>query len=152
MAWIPEDFNLEVKIGGSIAGVNMKDTKLISKRVSLETTGEVTGIETRRLRNDECKLRTETGDIKIGSYIETGELDLKTKDGSVLINKRLGIGKTGVIEGAKNFKVGSVFSMMANLPEDPNRSMTVNQLSASLLQHVLGAGLTNSPGLLLKDC
>jgi hypothetical protein len=51
-AWIPEDFNLDIHILGDINGVNMKDTKLISKRVRLVT--EQGNVNVRKLRNDDC--------------------------------------------------------------------------------------------------
>lgn len=88
-AWVPEDFNLDVEIErGEIRGVNMKDTKLISKKVRL-VTGKG-GFVARRLRNDECTIRADR--VEIGSYIETGNLDLNCKDGEVIIKKKLGIG------------------------------------------------------------
>jgi hypothetical protein len=51
-AWIPEDFNLDIHILGDITGVNMKDTKLISKGVRLVT--EQGNVNVRKLRNDDC--------------------------------------------------------------------------------------------------
>lgn len=39
-AWLPEDFNLHIHLTkGDITGMNMKDTKLLSKRVHLTTMG-----------------------------------------------------------------------------------------------------------------
>jgi hypothetical protein len=55
-AWIPEDFNLDIHILGDITGVNMKDTKLISKAVRLIT--EQGNINVRKLRNDDCIIKT----------------------------------------------------------------------------------------------
>ncbi len=93
----------------------MKDTKLISKRVFLSSTkGAITA---RRLRNDECTLKTDGGAIRIGSYVETGDLLLETRGGDVVISKRLGIGKRGLLSKAGSVSIGSVFSNMAALPE-----------------------------------
>ena len=89
---------MEVKVSGEIRGVNMKDTKLISKRLSLVTEGEGSRVKTRRLRNDECTIRTKKGEISIGSYIETGVLRLETSGGDVTIGKKLGIGIKGLAE------------------------------------------------------
>ena len=94
-AHIPQDFNLSVRVTGNIEGTNMKDTKLISKKVYLHTTGDHAHISARRLRNDECKIKTKDGDIRIGSYIETGVLHLDTQCGNIQIGKKLGINKYG---------------------------------------------------------
>lgn len=90
-AHIPQDFKLSVRVNGDINGINMKDTKLISKRLYLHTTGSTSSISARRLRNEECKIKSIDGDIKIGSYIETGVLRLETNSGNVQIHKKLGI-------------------------------------------------------------
>jgi hypothetical protein len=82
-AWVPEDFNLDVHIEGNINGVNMKDTKLISKNVSFITEGRDSSVSARRLRNDMCTIKTNHGSVSIGSYIETGELDLQTESGNI---------------------------------------------------------------------
>jgi hypothetical protein len=118
-AWVPEDFNLHVDIiEGDITGVNMKDTKLISSAVSLITRGTHSTIQTKRLRNDLCTLKTIDGDVKIDSYIETGLLHLETQGGNIQITKKLGIGKFGKIETQRGrVQIGSVFSNMAKLPE-----------------------------------
>lgn len=79
----------------------MKDTKLISKIVRLETLAESEGISARRLRNDECYVKAIDGDVVIGSYIETGDLNLETRNGNILINKKLGINKKGLLKSAK---------------------------------------------------
>ncbi len=71
-AWIPEDFNLDLHVRGDITGVNMKDTKLISKGVTLIT--EEGNVNVRKLRNDECIIATSKGSVKIASYLESGEL------------------------------------------------------------------------------
>ena len=65
-------------VTGNISGINMKDTKLISTKCSLITYGRGAGVSARRLRNDECTINTVGGNIHIGSYIETGKLDIKT--------------------------------------------------------------------------
>lgn len=118
-AWVPEDFNLHVELNqGNIIGVNMKDTKLLSKRVHFATKGQNALFSARRLRNDECTINTVDGDVSIGSYIETGLLNLQTHKGNIQIGKKLGIGKTGLIETkGGSVTVGSVFSNMATLPE-----------------------------------
>ena len=55
--------------------------------------------------------------MSIGSYIETGVLDLQTKEGNVIVGKRLGINKQGTLKtGSGNISLGSVFSMMGDLP------------------------------------
>lgn len=75
-------------------------------------------ISARRLRNDECTIESIDGDVRVGSYLETGILMMRTRTGQINIGKRLGIGKHGLISSrAGNFKVGSVFANMANLPK-----------------------------------
>ena len=55
--------------------------------------------------------------MSIGSYIETGVLDLQTQEGNVIVGKRLGINKQGTLKtGSGNISLGSVFSMMGDLP------------------------------------
>lgn len=73
----------------------MKDTKLISKSLSLITTsGNITA---RKLRNDQCVIRSASGGhVCIGSYLESGELLIQ--GGNVTVGKRLGIVKSGLIE------------------------------------------------------
>jgi hypothetical protein len=61
---------------GDIVGVNMKDTKLISKAVSFIT--EQGNVNVRKLRNDDCTIKSQNGSIKIGSYLESGELKITT--------------------------------------------------------------------------
>ena len=73
-AHIPQDFNLDIKVKGNIKGMNLKDTKLISSTCKLETIGQTSSIWARRLRNDECQIKTIDGNIVIGSYIETSNL------------------------------------------------------------------------------
>jgi hypothetical protein len=68
-AWVPEDFNLDVQTRGNITGVNMKDTKLISK--GLELISEEGGVRLRRARNDRCLLVAERGSIDVWSYVES---------------------------------------------------------------------------------
>ncbi len=92
----------------------MKDTKLISKSVSLISTRG--GVSVRKLRNDKCLIAADEGDVKIGSYLESGELHLVTS-GHLSIGKRLGVVKSGYIQAGKSFTAGSVFSRMADLPE-----------------------------------
>ena len=75
-AWIPEDFNLEVTVEGSITGLSMKDTKLISKQCELITHGVDSPIMLRKLRNDTCVIKALDGPVHVGSYIETGMLQL----------------------------------------------------------------------------
>ena len=145
-AWVPEDFNLEVEVNGDIAGVNMKDTKLISKKVTLKTRGEDSTITTRRLRNDECTMVTKKGDIKIGSYIETGVLDMRTEGGNVTVSKRLGIGKRGLIQGANDITIGSVFSNMAHLPD--HKTDLASIIMKDLLVY---EKLKTIPGLVLHE-
>ncbi|CDW72428.1 UNKNOWN [Stylonychia lemnae] len=128
-AHIPQDFNLDVHVNGDITGVNMKDTKLIAKKVHLETTGSNTQIQTRRLRNDECKLKTNDGNILVGSYIETGVLNLETNSGNVLINKKLGINQRGTLKTQNGLiQIGSVFSNMAHLPEALYLSTSIDKI------------------------
>lgn len=79
----------------------MKDTKLVGKRINLQTTGQHSQITSRRLRNERCSLKTIDGDIKIGSYIETGDLMLETHSGNILINKKLGINKSGLLKSER---------------------------------------------------
>ena len=70
-----------------------------------------------------CTIESIDGDVRVGSYIETGVLMMRTEKGHISIGKRLGIGKHGLISSvAGNFKVGSVFANMANLPK-PSYSM-----------------------------
>jgi hypothetical protein len=54
----------------------MKDTKLISKAVRLIT--EQGNINVRKLRNDDCIIKSQDGSIKVGSYLESGELKITT--------------------------------------------------------------------------
>ena len=58
-AWVPEDFNLHVQVNGNITGINMKDTKLISKNVTLIADGQHSSVSARRLRNDKCCIMTD---------------------------------------------------------------------------------------------
>jgi hypothetical protein len=94
-AWVPEDFNLDVHTRGSITGVNMKDTKLISK--GLELISEEGDVRLRRARNDRCLLVAERGSIDVGSYVESGQLEIRTGSGDISVTKRLGIVKSGKI-------------------------------------------------------
>jgi hypothetical protein len=56
----------------------MKDTKLISKNLSLIT--KEGDINARKLRNDICRLETsKSGSIRIGSYLESGDLRIKVE-------------------------------------------------------------------------
>ncbi len=74
-------------------------------------------VQARRLRNDSCTIKTSKGDVAIGSYIETGVLDLETKEGNVTVGKKLGINKNGTIKTKSgNISLGSIFSLMAHLP------------------------------------
>jgi len=93
--WVPEDFNLDVSINGDITGVNMKDTKLISKSLSLRS--ESGSIRARRLRNDKCVIEALRGDIDIGSYIESGDLMMRTGTGEIKVTKRLGVVQRGTV-------------------------------------------------------
>jgi hypothetical protein len=94
-AWVAEDFNLDVHTRGSITGVNMKDTKLISK--GLELISEEGDVRLRRARNDRCLLVAERGSIDVGSYVESGQLEIRTGSGDISVTKRLGIVKSGKI-------------------------------------------------------
>ena len=49
---IPQDFNLDIETAGSITGHNEGDSKLLASTVSLQTTGEDSTIEARRVRSD----------------------------------------------------------------------------------------------------
>lgn len=119
----------------------MKDTKLISKRVSLITEGDLSNISTRRLRNDECTIKTQKGQISIGSYIETGILDLSTCGGDVTIGKKLGIGIKGLAKADllkdSTFKVSSIFSKMASLPNPKYEQVTLSTLQKDIDQFLL---------------
>jgi hypothetical protein len=53
--------------------------------------------------------------VEIGSYLESGDLKIRC-GGDFTVGKRLGIVKKGVVE-SERFKCGSVFSMMADLPQ-----------------------------------
>ncbi len=70
----------------------MKDTKLISKAVRLIS--EQGNVNVRKLRNDDCIIKSQDGSIKVGSYLESGELKITTY-GDVEVGKRLGIVKSG---------------------------------------------------------
>lgn len=78
-----------MKVSGDIQGFNTKDSKLISKRVKMESLNGK--IFSKRLRNDNCEIKTFSGDILIGSYLESGILDVQSDQGSILVNKRLGL-------------------------------------------------------------
>ena len=112
-AWIPEDFNLDIHVSGDITGVNMKDTKLISKGISLVT--DEGSVNVRKARNDECFISAPKG-VKVGSYLESGDLKIVSQ-GDVEVTKRLGIVKKGSISSSGTIKCGSIFSQMANLPK-----------------------------------
>jgi hypothetical protein len=98
-----------VRVKGHINGVNMKDTKLISKNIQLIS--EEGSITTRRLRNDICVIEATKGDVTVGSYVESGDLNIKVGSGEIKVAKRLGIVKNGRVEtqGGK-LKVSSIFS------------------------------------------
>lgn len=49
---IPQDFNLDIETAGSITGHNEGDSKLLASTVNLQTTGEDSTIEARRVRSD----------------------------------------------------------------------------------------------------
>ena len=51
----------------------------------------------RRARNDTCLLVAERGSIAVGSYVESGQLEIRTGSGDISITKRLGIVKSGKI-------------------------------------------------------
>ena len=124
-AQVPQDFNVDVKVNGNIQGSNPKDTKLIGKICHLETTGQLSSIKTRRLRNDECTIKTVDGEVRIGSYIETGVLELETQDGNIIVGKKLGIVKKGKVSSrGGEIKLSSVFSQMAHLPEPVYNTMS----------------------------
>ncbi len=65
---------MDVSVDGNINGVNMKDTKLISTNCKLVTSGVESTVRVRRLRNDDCEIKTVNGNVSVGSYIETGKL------------------------------------------------------------------------------
>ncbi|TNV78736.1 hypothetical protein FGO68_gene2311 [Halteria grandinella] len=150
-AWLPEDFNLHIHLTrGDITGMNMKDTKLLSKRVHLTTMGQNARVSARRLRNDECTISTVDGDVSIGSYIETGVLKVKTEKGNVQIGKKLGIGKNGVIETQQGcVQVGSIFSKMAQLPEQSYDTQTLSHQIEQLKE--LPQSVLSQQGLLIKN-
>ena len=52
---------------GNITGVNMKDTKLISK--GLELISEEGGVRLRRARNDRCLLVAERGGLSMFGHM-----------------------------------------------------------------------------------
>ena len=86
---------MDVHTRGSITGVNMKDTKLISK--GLELISEEGDVRLRRARNDRCLIVAERGSIDVGSYVESGQLEIRTGSGDISVTKRLGIVKSGKI-------------------------------------------------------
>eukprot|EP00347_Sterkiella_histriomuscorum_P019042 403343188 len=132
-AHIPQEFKLSVRVNGDINGVNMRDTKLLSRRIYLQTTGTNSSITTRRLRNEECKIKAIDGDVKIGSYIETGILRLETQNGNVLINKKLGINQNGLLKTHNGLiQIGSIFANMANLPDPSYLTQTLEQMIGQL--------------------
>ncbi|TNV79073.1 hypothetical protein FGO68_gene16007 [Halteria grandinella] len=150
-AWLPEDFNLHIHLTkGDITGMNMKDTKLLSKRVHLTTMGQNARVSARRLRNDECTISTVDGIVTIGSYIETGVLKVRTEKGNVQIGKKLGIGKNGVIETKQgSIVVGSIFSKMAQLPEQSYDTKTLSHQIEQLKE--LPQSVLIQQGLLIKN-
>lgn len=56
----------------------MKDTKLISNNCRLHTIGDQTNISAKRIRTDDCDIKTVKGYINIASYIETGKGCIET--------------------------------------------------------------------------
>ena len=97
---------------GNITGVNTGDSKLLALKINLQSDrGSVTA---RRMRSDDIHLKGSR--VQITSSIEASKLSCEAGPGGFIVNKRVGIGKTGKIDSAGHIKIGSVFSMMRELP------------------------------------
>ena len=94
----------------------MKDTKLISNYCRLITEGE-SSISAKRIRSDDCRLQSVNGDISIGSYVESGMVEISSINGNIKISKKVGINEKGLIKTNQGkIDIGVIYSNMANLP------------------------------------
>mmetsp|Transcript_11449 Transcript_11449/g.19363 ORF Transcript_11449/g.19363 Transcript_11449/m.19363 type:complete len:259 (-) Transcript_11449:445-1221(-) len=122
-AHVPQDFNLDIEVNGSIRGVNLGDSKFLGSQAKLITRGEDSTIKARRVRTDVCEIEVGRGGLEIGSYLESQDMKVTVRNaGNVSIGKKIGVANFGEIvqyaddSHPKLFRAGSVFSNMAQLP------------------------------------
>ena len=80
---VPQDYNFDVEVNGSVLGVNPGDSKLLGNQARLVTTGKDSTVRVRRLRTDECFVKTVNGSVTVDSYIEAQRLHIQTQRGPI---------------------------------------------------------------------
>jgi len=86
----------------------MKDTKLVASGINY--TSRSGFIRSKRVRAEEVKLQA-SKDIEIGSSLEGAVLEIRSEKGDIRVNKKLGVGRQGLIETPESVEISSVYAM-----------------------------------------
>lgn len=87
---------MDLETCGHIRGVNLGDSKYLGSHTRFVTHGQNSIVSARRVRTDDCYIKTVNGPIDIGSYVESQTLLMETM-GDIHVAKRLGIAVKGEI-------------------------------------------------------
>lgn len=121
---------MDIETSGNIVGINHGDSKLQSIEASLYSReGSIT---CRRLRAQRCTLKARG--IQVSSNLESIELLVDAGELGFQVGKRIGLDKKAKINSAGPIKIGSLFSMMRNLPT-PTLTRKVNTEGVMINAH-----------------